>query len=189
MDQVAAGSSETGCGGRYHRGLRRNLDRILRRLPWRAPSGGGGRATCAIIDSREHCVDGAGLRCQNLLPRRSRGRCAESSAPSKQLRRVALDGSSAGQPLSGWLAPAGARPSQVAIDPDGIFNIIYSSGTTGEPKGIVHSHRMRWRQIARLSTVGGYSASSVDDRLYAAVFEYHARELSFRRSPSAARQC
>jgi acyl-CoA synthetase (AMP-forming)/AMP-acid ligase II len=32
----------------------------------------------------------------------------------------------------------------VEIDPDSAFNIIYSSGTTGTPKGIVQSHRMRW---------------------------------------------
>lgn len=48
-----------------------------------------------------------------------------------------------------WLAPENAKPQPVQIDPGAAFNIIYSSGTTGTPKGIVQSHRMRWAHVHR----------------------------------------
>jgi acyl-CoA synthetase (AMP-forming)/AMP-acid ligase II len=50
-----------------------------------------------------------------------------------------------------WLAPQSAQPRPVQIDPGAPFNIIYSSGTTGTPKGIVQSHRMRWAHVHRAS--------------------------------------
>nr|WP_249225392.1 class I adenylate-forming enzyme family protein [Tardiphaga alba] len=64
------------------------------------------------------------------------------------LPRVALDGGKAGMAFKDWLAPEGSMPTPVTIDPQWVFNIIYSSGTTGTPKGIVHTHHMRWRQYA-----------------------------------------
>lgn len=61
-------------------------------------------------------------------------------------RRLDQDG------LSSWLSEA--KPEPVEIQPDWAFNIIYSSGTTGEPKGIVQSHAMRWAHIRRSAGYG-----------------------------------
>src|SRR3546814_10765998 len=54
---------------------------------------------------------------------------------------VAMDGSDAGTPLEAWLSLAGVKPTPVEILPEDGFNIIYSSGTTGTPKGIVQDRK------------------------------------------------
>ncbi|MFC3068137.1 class I adenylate-forming enzyme family protein [Phenylobacterium soli] len=80
-------------------------------------------------------------------------------------KRVSLDGSAAGQPFEDWLAPVGAKPQLHEVDPDQGFNIIYSSGTTGAPKGIVQPHRMRWGQIRR-GVYPGDSVTMISTPLY-----------------------
>jgi acyl-CoA synthetase (AMP-forming)/AMP-acid ligase II len=84
----------------------------------------------------------------------------DAAAIPAAVRRIGLDGSNSGQPLQEWLAPPGSRPAPVAIAPDDAFNIIYSSGTTGAPKGIVQPHRMRWQHVRRASG-SGYDESAV----------------------------
>ncbi|MCH2339793.1 class I adenylate-forming enzyme family protein [Pseudomonas sp. NPDC047963] len=72
----------------------------------------------------------------------------EARLPCSTLR---LD-QTAANGLSGWLSDA--TPEPVAIQPEWAFNIIYSSGTTGEPKGIVQSHAMRWAHVRRSAAYG-----------------------------------
>ena len=74
-------------------------------------------------------------------------------------QRIAMDGSAVPS-LAQWLLPAGARPAAVAVQPGWAFNIIYSSGTTGTPKGIVQPHAMRWAHVARADNFG-YGPDSV----------------------------
>ncbi|MCC5859451.1 MAG: acyl--CoA ligase [Ectothiorhodospiraceae bacterium] len=68
---------------------------------------------------------------------------------------IAIDFQAPGwTPLKDWVAAqTDTAPALVSAADDG-FNIIYSSGTTGTPKGILHAHHMRDVQIQRLSDFG-----------------------------------
>ncbi len=67
-----------------------------------------------------------------------------------------------GEAFDAWLAPEGASPAPVQPQADWPFNIIYSSGTTGAPKGIVQPFGMRSVQLQRgSSTLSGYGPQSI----------------------------
>lgn len=67
---------------------------------------------------------------------------------------VGLDDGASGVPHAQFIAAEGAKPAPVSITEGMPFNIIYSSGTTGTPKGIVQSHGMRFGHVARAVSMG-----------------------------------
>jgi len=75
-------------------------------------------------------------------------------------RCVALDAGAPGKPFDEWLAAPGARAHPVTVEPESPFNLIYSSGTTGTPKGIMQPHVMRWMHMLR-GTPYGYGPDAV----------------------------
>jgi acyl-CoA synthetase (AMP-forming)/AMP-acid ligase II len=84
----------------------------------------------------------------------------EGFAGDPPVQRIALDAAPAGRALEDWLGAPGARPVPVTTEPQWPFNIIYSSGTTGTPKGIVQPHAMRWGHVQRAAKFG-YSPAGV----------------------------
>jgi long-chain acyl-CoA synthetase len=86
---------------------------------------------------------------------------AKTIAPVREkitARCIALE-ENVPDPISSWLAGA-ERPDAVEVHPEDPFNIIYSSGTTGTPKGIVQPNAMRWAHLQR-GPAYGYGRDSV----------------------------
>ncbi len=63
--------------------------------------------------------------------------------------------------LTQWANTVTSPFDQPDLLPGGLFNIIYSSGTTGKPKGIVQDNLMRSNHIERGGVAFGYDTNSV----------------------------
>jgi acyl-CoA synthetase (AMP-forming)/AMP-acid ligase II len=83
-----------------------------------------------------------------------------------QLRRVLLWEDSDRAWAEGGLAGAGGGPDEVvagmeaAVSPDDDLLVTYTSGSTGEPKGVVHSHGAVIRHARNLAALSGTDETS-----------------------------
>jgi malonyl-CoA/methylmalonyl-CoA synthetase len=95
----------------------------------------------------------------------------------EQLEWVAAGGEGVETAFPAELAGAAGRPRDVALDlagPDDDALIVYTSGTTGRPKGAVHTHRSLLAGVQALRTAWGWEP---DDRLILALPLFHVHGL------------
>jgi len=160
-------------------GLNERADRVAALLQQQGLGPGSVAAMCAAS-----CIDAVVVFIGTLRAGCAMAPLAPGSTPEQLVgmcrdagaKRLFVDATSAGVPwpagvtitpigedpalLEAHLPPPGTKPRPVRIDPASPFNIIYSSGTTGVPKGIVQPHAMRWAHIQR-AAASGYGTDTV----------------------------
>ncbi len=114
-----------------------------------APGSGAASLRRMVQDAQARCVfvDAQGAQ-------------ALGASGAGDAARIGLGADAPAPTLDNWFGPPGQRPVPVQVQPSWPFNIIYSSGTTGEPKGIVQPHSMRWAHVRRGASYA-YAADSV----------------------------
>ena len=82
-----------------------------------------------------------------------RGRAASGAAPAWLLHDAAPDDEHAGyRALATLIADASEADPAILVEPGDLWTLMYTSGTTGTPKGIQHTHFIRAMYAARANS-------------------------------------
>ncbi len=116
-------------------------------------------AVAAMIrDSGAAAVVASGEHCKRIDALMARGEVATD------LPRIGVDVAGTISPwldFIAWRETQDAAPPEITVGPDTECNIIYSSGTTGLPKGIVHTHGCRAFWATDLAVALRYHSGAV----------------------------
>ena len=146
--------------------LEATASRIAARLQDDGIARGGVVAICAPPSIEYLCVFAGALRAGAAVAPIAPNLAGESI--DAMIRDSGAKRVYRGESLDDWQAPPGATPRPADVGPDDPFNIIYSSGTTGTPKGIVQPNAMRWAHMQRgpAHRYGPQSVTLISTSLY-----------------------
>ncbi|MGE5337039.1 MAG: class I adenylate-forming enzyme family protein [Gemmatimonadota bacterium] len=141
--------------------------RELVELLWAAPSLGAANVPLSpllmgpgLLSLLRDAEPGALVTQRSMLPVIDSIR-ADLPPPLRE-RILLVDGQAPGcLELASLREAASAAPPAARVAPDDLFNIMYTSGTTGLPKGIMHPHRVRAMYCTLLASAWRMTPESV----------------------------